>query len=558
MQYGKGEIPGNRNQKLYRKGKVKSMKKVLKTLGSLALAATLTMGMFTVANATQGSYTITINDAAGSQNSSVGNTYTLYKVADFNVSGGVYTNIKATEEFSSLQNQLEALNDKAEDSEEAVTFANTAAAIAKGLTGKILTVTSDNKSFDLTETGYYLIIDSAHGSDNVYLTTKYILVAVDGIGGNNKNIFVKTSKPDVVKKIVSEHDSTGATLEDADTVAIGDVVTYQIDATIPDYEDSATNLTYTLTDVMSSGLTFTEIKSVEISTNGSDWSNATWGYGTGSSTEGTAGATVIIDFTDDVEIATNKYVRVVLKATLNENANIGANGNPNSVDLTYSNNYYGGGTEITTPEDTVITYTGELNIVKEDYATRDAESKIKLSGAEFDIYRLATDADVAADIENIKINDVDIKVVKVITTDPTDDAGKTSVKGLDAGTYYAVESTAPEGYSIDATPIELKLTVENTNIDGWTDTTGEAGTGNKVENYAKDTAAEANSSVVINYPVNWKTEGDTAKVIYNKKGLTLPGTGGIGTTIFTFGGLALVILAVIMFIVYTRKQKKQA
>lgn len=534
------------------------MKKVLKILGSLALAATLTMGMFTVANATTGNYKITINDAAGSENSSVGNTYTLYKVADFDVSGGVYTNIEATGDFASLQDDLEALNEKTADSAEAINFANDAAAIAKNLTGTTLTVTSENKSFTLTETGYYLIIDTAHGNDNVYLTTKYMLVAVDGIGGDNKDIYVKTSKPDVVKKIVSEHDNTGATLEDADTVAIGDFVTYQIDATIPDYNDAATDLTYTLTDVMSSGLTFTEIESVQISSDGSDWKNATWDYGIGSSGINTPGAKVIIDFTNDSEIATNKYVRVVLKATLNENANIGANGNPNSVDLTYSNNYYGGGTGITTPEDTVITYTGKLNIVKEDYATRDAETKIKLPGAKFDIYRLATGTDVDSNIEKIKINGVDTDVVKVTTTDPTDGEGKTSVKGLDAGTYYAVESTAPEGYSIDATPIELKLTVENTNIAGWADTTGEAGTGNKVENYTNDTAANANSSVITNYQANWKTEGDTAKVIYNKKGLTLPGTGGIGTTIFTFGGLALVVLAAIMFIVYTRKQKKQA
>ena len=58
------------------------------------------------------------------------------------------------------------------------------------------------------------------------------------------------------------------------------------------------------------------------------------------------------------------------------------------------------------------------------------------------------------------------------------------------------------------------------------------------------------------------TEGDINKdkvvTVIDQKGLTLPGTGGIGTTLFTFGGIALILIAGVMFIVYTRKQKKQS
>ena len=46
--------------------------------------------------------------------------------------------------------------------------------------------------------------------------------------------------------------------------------------------------------------------------------------------------------------------------------------------------------------------------------------------------------------------------------------------------------------------------------------------------------------------------------IGNTPGLSLPGTGGMGTTLFTFGGLVLVLVAGIMFVVYIRRQKKQS
>lgn len=537
------------------------MKKLIKALGLMAFALILITGMSAAVNADTGSYTIKINDAQGSENSCIGNTYTLYKIAGFNVSGGVYTNIETTTDFSSLQTDLEALNGKDDDSTEAVAFANSAAAIAKDLTtGTPLTVTKEKNSFNVTETGYYLVVDTAHGSSNPYLTTKYILVAVDGLDADltsentNENISVKTSTASVEKKIVSEHDSNSNTLEDANTVAIGDTVTYQLDATIPTYDANATGITYRLTDVMSDGLTYKSITSVQVSANGTDWTNAT--YDTeDSSTINTAGATVKIKLTDVNQIIANTYVRVKLTATLNENANTGASGNPNSVDLTYSNNYYGGGESYTTPEDTVITYTGKLNIVKVD----SDESTKKLSGAVFMIYRVATAdeiADEAVEKKSIKINNTDTQVVEVATTTATDANGETSVTGLDVGTYYAVETTAPEGYSIDATPIPLALTVENNDL--ILDANGDSGEGDKLTDYTKTSAANANLSAVTRYPATFKTNSNSAATITNKEGLSLPGTGGMGTKLFTFGGLALVILAAVLFLVSTKKQNEQA
>lgn len=536
-----------------REERQKIMKKSIKAIGMFALAATLSMGMTSVANATTGNYTITINEQEGSANSINGNTYTVYKIADFDVSGGKYTNIKAADGFETLEADLKALDGKTTDSSEAKTFANKAAALVSAATQiNSTTIDGTKGTVSVTETGYYLIVDTAHEATNPYLTTRYILKAVDGLNDdldasdNSENVYVKTSKAGVTKKIVSEH--TG-TLEDANTVAIGDTVTYQLDADIPMYKEDATDIYYELTDTMSAGLTFTGITSVEIGNDGETWSKADYSETLVNAEINKPGATVKIKLTDDAQLRTNRKVKVVLTAKLNDSANVGVSGNPNSVDLKYSNSYTGGGDSYTTPEDTVITYTGELKLIKKD---QDDQDKI-LKGAVFDIYRVVK-GDESVD-KTVEIGGQSVNLHRIATTSPSDTDGKITVKGLDVGTYYAIETIAPEGYSIKEEPIELRLTVSQTmGLDG----NGDAGDAEKVTVYTNTSAVDANSTVIVNYPAEWKTNENGEATILNAKGLSLPGTGGMGTTLFTFGGLVLVLVAGIMFVVYIRRQKKQS
>lgn len=544
-----------------RKERQKIMKKSIKAIGMFALAATLSMGMTSVANATTGEYTITINEQEGSANSIDGNTYTVYKIADFDVSGGKYTNIKPADGFKDLENieeNLKALDGKATDSDEAKAFANkvaahvTAATPSKGST----TIDGTTGAVSVTETGYYLIVDTAHGAKNPYLTTRYILKAVDGLDAdlnetdNNENVYVKTSKAGVTKKIVSEHNGT---LEDANTVAIGDTVTYQLNADIPMYKEDASGINYELTDTMSAGLTFTGITSVEVGNVGTtgeiSWSEAIYDTTLAIKNQNKPGATVNIKLTNDEQLIKNRKVKVILTAKLNDKANVGASGNPNSVDLKYSNSYTGGGDSYTTPEDTVITYTGELKLIKKD---QDAQDK-PLKGAVFDIYRVVK-GNESVD-KKVEIDEQEVKLHKITTTSSSDEYGKITVRGLDVGTYYAIETTAPEGYSIKEDPIELRLTVSQAM---GLNENGDAGDAEKVTDYTNTTAGDANSTVIDNYPAEWKTNENMEATILNAKGLSLPGTGGMGTTLFTFGGLVLVLVAGIMFVVYIRRQKKQS
>ena len=99
----------------------------------------------------------------------------------------------------------------------------------------------------------------------------------------------------------------------------------------------------------------------------------------------------------------------------------------------------------------------------------------------------------------------------------TDENGMIDVEGLDVGSYHFEETKAPEGYSINTDGKTLTLTVN-----------GDVATAN----------------------------------LYNKGQLNdtklnaLPSTGGIGTTIFTIGGCAIMIVAAGLFFATRRKTQK--
>lgn len=133
----------------------------------------------------------------------------------------------------------------------------------------------------------------------------------------------------------------------------------------------------------------------------------------------------------------------------------------------------------------------------------------KLAGAEFALFtdKAAAEAVVTAIKEG---NELDLS--SALYTGTTTADAKLLLSAMNAGTYYLVETKAPAGYK------QLNRVVEVT-----------------IEGTEKDYTAEV--------------------TILNTANVSLPITGGMGTLIFTFSGIALMGAAALLYI---RSRKKKA
>ena len=235
-------------------------------------------------------------------------------------------------------------------------------------------------------------------------------------------------------------------------------------------------------------------------------------------------------------------VIVKYKAIVNKFAVVGGIGNPNEVDLEFSNNP---NTDSTgeTPKDIVTSFTYRLNVTKVD----GNKPETGLKDARFALYRLVNGTEkeyVTIDADNkvsgwqdtlptVTINQGTAEEKTVNGNIVTDVNGKMSVIGLDAGTYYLTECVAPDGYNLLDKDVKIKITAV----------------------YSDDGKTITDLTVTVDDVKT--TDGDVASgelevIVENFSGIELPSTGGIGTTIFyTLGGL-LAVGAVVLLVTKKR------
>lgn len=267
---------------------------------------------------------------------------------------------------------------------------------------------------------------------------------------------------------------------------IGDTVNYEVTVHA---KKGAKN--YVLHDTMSNGLTFNKTSvAIEGLIAGTDYTLVTDGL--------SDGCTFEIRFTDSYlkNLTDNADIKVTYTATLNENAVVKTAANTNKVVLKYGNNQ-------STVEKETETYTYRLTVVKTN-----ADETKKLKGA---IFKLSTDKDGNYPLKFTEKNgQYVVDPNSTIETITTPDGGTFTIAGLDAKEYYLTETVAPAGYNKLADPIKLVVGEDNVTKDG---------------------------EVLVN---------DTLTV-KNQSGTLLPGTGGIGTTIFyVIGGLLMAAAAVLL------------
>ena len=387
--------------------------------------------------------------------------------------------------------------------------------------------------------GYYLVVDT---TANVGAGGAYNKALLQVVG--NINITVKTDAPTVEKK-VKEGESYG----DVADCSIGDAVEFRLIGSVPDMSRYDT-YKYIFHDTLSDGLTAPaqgEIKVYLSADNVVDASD-TDVTGNFTITVSNQNITVSCDNLKNVSnISTGNYIIVEYTAKLNANAEIGLDGNPNTVKLEYSNKPDQSGSGDTdntgnTPEDKVIVFTYELDTTKVD----GQDNTKKLAGAKFVL--LNADGTRVAKIttdgkfdgwQDVPAAGADGKITWAENTVLTSDAnGLFKVTGLDEGTYKLREIVAPAGYNMLTDDIDVIITA--TTSTSW-DGVSSSDALTKLEVTADDAAGTGDIST-----------GIAAITVANNAGSTLPETGGMGTNVFYVLGGVLVLAAVVLLV--TRKR----
>ncbi len=465
-----------------------------------------------------GSITISNKDTAD-------HTYYAYQVFSGTYSGGVLTDIEwgngvtpgsllqALKDDTTIGSDFAnctTASDVAGVLAEKNTDANFVKAFAKIAYKKVDSVNkiaeSTNDKFTGLADGYYLVCEESL-DDSAYAAMTAIILEV--VGGNDVPVEAKSSVPTLTKNILED-----GTKKNVSDYNIGDEITFVLEATLSDINDYET-YKLVFNDTYDAGLTFNAITSVKVG----DTTLTAEQY---TKADVTNGFNLTIADVKTYGATNGTKVTVTYTAKLNENAVIGGNGNENECDLSFSNNPNAEG-EGKTPKDNAKVYSFELDVNKVN------ESGTTLAGAKFILSRSnVSDATEYAVVENNKLTGWTTTEADA-TVFTTENDGKITVKGLDAGTYSLIEKEAPAGYNklTDPITVEIKATYDDTTL--------------------TLTTLEATNSKSVD-----KATGIVTYEVENKSGNSLPTTGGIGTTIFFVTGGVIVAGAAVVLIIKKR------
>lgn len=413
--------------------------------------------------------------------------------------------------------------------------------------------------------GYYLIMDSDDkditGND---VKTKYILDVPSDV-----TLAPKGTVPSINKTVSdSENGSYG---EDVLT-SIGTDVWFELTATLPSNYGIYDTYKLTFVDTLSAGLSLDAVFDADdvkvYVVNDKNYTPIVSGKFSVANVTASSFEVIIPNLKDAAlnGVEAGKGLNVVLteskivvryKAHLNENAVISGAGNPNSVELEFSNDPYND-SEGTTGPDIALVYTFGLDVDKYDKTNTGK----KLNDAEFVLYTrtIASDNTLVLNFAAFDANGVFTEWVKVTGVADTGDTatnweaakaelitqgkleavtlktaniggqdGQISVKGLAPHVYRLLEIKAPTGYNLPKDPFEITMTpIYKTD-----------GTFEKIQYNYNGTMTE-------------KPNGNLGIGVANGMGNTLPSTGGMGTTLFYAIGGIMVLAAVVLLMTKKR------
>ena len=293
-------------------------------------------------------------------------------------------------------------------------------------------------------------------------------------------------------------------------VEIGKEVEYTVRTNVPYITDGVTDVTYTITDTIEGATYVTNNDGkVDVSVKIGDAAPITKSVEVTTPEEGKQ--QIVIDLKDVAADRKNANAPVVItyKATV-------------TSEIVNNTVVPGDGKHEYKPAVNTL-YTGKITITKTD---DNEKNPVKLENAGFVIYRTEGNKTLYALVskDEAKANNEYVLTEWTETLDTakadsnlimTDKNGEAVVRGLDDSyTYSFKEIKAPEGYSVNTTD----------SVATW----GDGQTANARTGAASMTDTQLSA---------------------------LPGTGGIGTTIFTIGGCLIMIIAAALFFASRKKQQ---
>lgn len=465
---------------------------------------------------------------------------------------------------------------------------------------------------NLQKAGYYLIIDTLN-TTNTGTTTEYDENSdyILGVFGD-QTINLKSNAATVAKDIVD-----GNNLKKADSAGISDTVTFRLTGTLPENYDNYATFKYIFHDTLSEGFTYDANSLNVYLKNGTNIYRVTGTsvYTLNPSTSFKNG-NLTITFNnlkpinnEDVELVTSIgqttegtevnapfaigqtwEIIVQYTAKVNQSATIGAPAavennpparNKNDVWLEYSNDVNDLDSTGRTTTQTVYVYTYGLDIDKINGGESDV-NKNALAGAGFALtrqnngkteyavftrsenngsytYKLAgwiadgewrtsttawldgvTGGNSPVDGSQFTNGTTYYLAVETIDTDASGNP-TLNVEGLDAGNFTLKEVVTPDGFNT-MKDIVFTITAEFSTLG---------------DDLTSLTAAETPDRDDVKFSQANLTTGIIPVELTNTSAGFLPGTGGIGTTIFYILGGLLIVGAVVYMIFSRRKNKEE-
>ena len=572
---------------LIKKKGIKTMKKLFSKLGSLLLAAAILMSLVPAALADNvavraiSARTITVNEIA--QGDTV-KAYRLVKYADASYNSfqfysdfGTFLDHFASSTATPMTKEAYLATMSAEGI--ATVLGAYAAAALAGHEGYTLptdpsevvsaTAGADEKATLSLQPGYYLLLVETTVNNSKIYKAMSVFMRVKGddvrvyAGGTDVTLdpqmTAKHANAPAIHKQVKDESGVGATWKSSAAANVGDDLEYYVHLEIPAYSGVHNLPTLTLKDTLSGAQYVPGSAKVYQTVNPVDKeiANAIKTSTVGNYENGTQELTFELDYSKLTSSVGTVDVYIVYRATLmpeavsaDKQVNPADPGNStvfnyaeNSAVLTYVTDLEPGNAKTTDPSATRV-YTFSLKLTKID-TEGDA-----LSGAGFTFYRSE------ADLTNESA--VGIKFVKdggyyrpatadeiaadtgVVTEVPADFL----IKGLNVGVYYMEETTVPGGYYAPKGGFKVDLTGERT---------ADAITGLLANGSTMTELNDSDRLLLGGSALDTANVNQLDVTLKNSTTPILPTTGGMGTALFTIGGVALMAAAAAIVILRRKR-----